>query len=445
MLKGAPAGCAGAPTNDPRRCLFRLPGAPVLAAALAWLLYAIVFLAGAAGVPFHPDESTQLYMSSDLELFFRDPLSMRYDPSLQYDARQHFRLLDAPLTRLSIGVARRLAGGIAALPLDWDWGLRWDENVAAGALPDPALLLAGRIATSSLALLALIFLYQAGKHVEGWLMGALSAGILAINALYLLHARRAMAEGPLLFGVCLAMWGIVDGERRPWLAGLGAALALCAKQSTLALLPVGLLAVVWLVDAPMAGRWRRRLSNLGQFLAVFVLVTGLLNPWLWRKPVAAIQAALDERNHLLAHQAADIARVDPQQVLEGPVKRLAALTVNLFIGELGFAEVGTYHQATSAMEVAYLKNPLHNLLRGKVYGGLFLFLCLAGIALAVAGLRRASPSRQRALILLLLAGGLQLIAIVAAVPLTWQRYTLPLLPFVCLWIAFTLLPRRYTP
>lgn len=414
-----------------------IPGRLSLLPALLLLLAGLFMLGGLEAVPFHPDESTYLYMSSDVDLFLQDPLAMRYDPDLPEDARQRYRLLDAPLGRLTIGVARRLAG-YAALPVDWNWQRTWEVNVAAGALPDDGLLLAGRLGTSLLGLLALVCLYQAGRRMDRPLTGLLAAGFLGLNALYLLHARRAMAEGPLLLGVCLALWGFIDGERRPWLAGLGAALALNAKQSALPLLPVGLLAVVWLVETPAPLRWRRRLSNAIQYLLVLSIVTAALNPWLWRQPVAALRAALAERNKLLALQAADMREIAPQQVLDTAGERLMALTAHLFLTPLSFAEVGNYRQATASAEAAYLNNPLHTLLRGTVGGVVLLVLFLLGLSLALVNLRRVSSLPRRALVLVLLAGALQLGAIVAAVPLAWQRYVIPLLPFVCLWAAYAL-------
>lgn len=428
MLKGEPA-------RPPWLLAFHSSAFQLIAGGLAALAFLIFFLGGISAVPFHPDESTHLYMSADLEAFFQDPLGLAYNPETPEDPRQRYRLLDAPLTRLAIGFSRRLAG-YPALPVDWDWTLTWEQNAAAAALPSPGLLLAARLATSSLALLGLVFLYLAGRRMDRPLTGLLAAGFLGLNALYLLHARRAMGEGPLLFGVCLALWGLIEGERRPWLAGLGAAIALSAKQSTLALAPVGLLAVVWLVETPLEQRWKRRLANLVQYLVVFLLVTLALNPWLWRQPRAALQAAVELRQELLAYQARDIASFAPHQVLEGAGPRLLAAGVNLFLAPLSFAELGNYWAATAASEAAYLGNPLHTLLRSPAGAGLLLTLCGFGAGQALLSLPRLAPVRRRRLALLLLAGAVQLAAIIAAVPLTWQRYPVPLLPFICLWLAY---------
>ena len=73
--------------------------------------------------------------------------------------------------------------------------------------------------------------------------GLSAALLLGLNALVLLHDRRAMAEAALTFGVLLALWSFLTGKRHPWLIGLGLALAFNAKQTGLVLLPVGLLAV----------------------------------------------------------------------------------------------------------------------------------------------------------------------------------------------------------
>ncbi len=406
-----------------------------IAGALAGVLFAVFFLSGIPGIPFHPDESTYLYMSSDLEAVLQNPLRLGYNPQTPDDPRQRYRLLDAPLTRLAIGLARRLAG-YAALPVDWDWALSWDENAAAGALPEPGLLLAGRLAPATLALLGLYFLYRAGRRMDRPLTGLLAAGFLGLNALYLLHTRRAMGEGVLLFGVCLAMWGFIEGERRSWLAGLGAALALNAKQSTLVLVPVGLLAVLWLVDTPVERRGKQRWANLVQYAAVFIVVTLALNPWLWRQPGSALKVAVDLRRNLLAYQVRDIASFAPHQVLEGAGPRLLVAVNNLFIAPLRFAELGNYRAATAASESAYLSNPLHSLLRSPAGGGLLLTLCIFGAVLALLGFRRAAPGRQRGMGLLFLAGIVQLAAIIAVVPLTWQRYPIPVLPYICLWMAY---------
>ena len=419
---------------------------------------------GVSKVPFHPDEATYLFMSSDLEALFTRPGQLGFDPDKADDPRQTYRTIDAPLTRYVLGLGR-WAFGIAALPVDWDWGKTWDENAAAGALPSPELLLAGRLAMTLLMPLSLVLAYAIGLEMGGRWTGWAAALLLGLNALALLHGRRAMAEGVLIFGVLFAFWSFLRGGKHAWLAGLGMAIAFNSKQSALALLPVGVLAVVWtesilprlksglenplkrmesttrfngfFVSATGFNRWHmgRIAGNLLQFLAVFGLVTLALNPIYWRNPVEAVQASLATRQDLLSRQVADAQRLAPGQVLDTPVKRLAVMLGHLYVLPLQFYEIGNYQTQTEAAEEAYLAVSGHVFLRGLTGGGLVLALTLIGMVRGVLEIRRKGIARSVPVILLFLTTGLMGAALLAAVPLPFQRYSIPLLPLVVLWMG----------
>ena len=306
LPNGEPATAANNPLPAPAITL--RAWLPVLLAGMFILNLSLIALAGAGRVPFHPDESTYLFMSADFDLLFADPLAMAFDPALETGpqsvayGRQLYRTLDAPLIRYLLGLGRTLAG-LPALPADWNWGKSYAENRSAGALPAPELLLAGRAMVTLLLPLSCIFLYLSGAAIGGRWTGLLAIVFLGLNALVWLHARRAMAEGALLFGVCFALWGFQQGDRRPWLAGLGMALAFNTKLSALALFPVGLLAVIWLAqgagaeaggsvaNAPIRARLRRMAINVLVYCGVFALLTLALNPVLWRNPLAATRQA----------------------------------------------------------------------------------------------------------------------------------------------------------
>ena len=70
-------------------------------------------------VPFHPDERTYLFMSSDFDQLIHDPFSMAWKPDNESDQRQRYRELDAPLTRYMLGLGRSLFS-IPAPKVDWD-------------------------------------------------------------------------------------------------------------------------------------------------------------------------------------------------------------------------------------------------------------------------------------------------------------------------------------
>lgn len=385
-------------------------------------------------VPFHPDESTQLFMSSDYDLLIHDPLSLAWRSDLEENQRQSYRELDAPLTRYILGFSRSLFN-IPALPVDWDWSKTWQQNQLAGAVPGNDLLFVGRLAVTLLFPISLVLIFFTGKKIGNRFTGLLAVLLLGSNALILLHTRRAMAEGALIFGITLSLWSFIQGDRRPWLAGLAIALACGAKQSALALLPAGVLAVGWMqTNKP---HWIRKSAiNIIQYLSAFILLTLALNPLYWSNPVKAIQASWQARNELLGRQTEATSSLAPEQVLQTPVKRAAVLVANLFIVPPSFAEVGNYKEETSISEANYLSMPGYDLGRGIAGGSILLFLTLTGIL--ISGLRalRFEYRQKRILVFMIIATVFQAAALLLAVPLPWQRYVIPLIPFVCIWIAY---------
>ena len=405
-----------------------------LVAAILLGIFTTVYFTGIQTVPFHPDESTQLFMSSDFDQLLSAPLSMVYDPDQKNDLRQHYRQLDAPLTRYILGFGR-LIYRLPPLPEDWDWGKTWIQNDLASALPSDELLHIGRLMVALLYPLSLFFLFQTGRQMNGTLTGVLAILLLASNSLVLLHTRRAMAEGALIFAICFALWSFTKGYQYPWLAGLGMALAFNSKQSTLALIPVGVIAILWQPrrNSKADSHWAVAIL---QYAGMLVLVTFALNPLYWKEPIHTAKAAWDARQELLQRQVADANRLAPESVLESPVQRAAVLIVNLYLGDPMFAEVGNYRENTAVKEQAYLSNPINTLLREPIGAGLLLFLTLFGISIAIFHLIQKKTIEKRVLLIIILATFAQLTALLWAIPLPWQRYSLPMVPFVCLWSAF---------
>lgn len=397
-------------------------------------LLSVFTLSGILQVPFHPDESTQLYMSRDFELLFSHPSELFWNPD-RANIEQHYRLIDAPLTRYWIGFIRQF-GGLSSLPSDWNWSLTWEENQAAGALPSTGLVFSGRLAIALLLPLSLFLIYRAGAALDNRLLGVLAAILLGTNALVLVHDRRAMAEGMLTFGVCLSLWGIMHADRRPVLAAIGIALAFNAKQSALALFPAGLLAVLWL---PEEMRTPKRLAaNLFQYLLVFAGISLLLNTVWWQDPFHAIPASWQERREFLQGQVELTQELIPGQHLSTPGERAAIMIANLFIVDPQFAEVGNYLAQTQTASDAYLTQPANRLLRGFFTGGLMLVLAIYGMALISLRSRAAKAPARRRLVLFLVTFLLQAGALLVTVPLPHQRYVMPLVPFICLLASYPL-------
>ena len=163
-----------------------------------WFLYLFVlvvtifYLGGVQSVPFHPDESTAIFMSSDFETFFSKPSSLFWNPNNEQDLRQHYRELDAPLTRYLIGFGRWVTGQPATTN-DWNWSASWDSNQQSGALPDPRLLLIARLSVAILFPFDLLLIFDAVRSMGNQLTAWASVILFVLNALILLHTRRAMA------------------------------------------------------------------------------------------------------------------------------------------------------------------------------------------------------------------------------------------------------------
>jgi hypothetical protein len=416
----------------------RVPAFRLRASEIALIIVVGIFSAGywlgVAAVPFHPDESTYLFMSADWEALFSRPFSLAWQPEIT-DPRQLYRLLDAPLSRNLIGASRWIAG-LPALPADWNWSLNWEQNRLAGALPDAGLLSAGRFGEAVLFPLSLLLLYLTGLRLGGKVLGWSAMLLLAANALVWLHTRRAMAEGGLVFSVCLFTISLVSCQKRPWLIALPAALAFCAKQSTLPMAAIGFLAVIAYTPRPLVGF--RLARSLGLFALLWLGLVGLLNPFLWAHPLESIQAAILARQDLLARQTSEFAAALPGSVLTSPWLSAISLLANLYLTPPALADVGNYLAQTSASSQVYLANPLHSLLRSLPAGALLLVLSVFGFYLAG---RQGLSSRviQRWDIgLAWLAGLLQFLSLVLTVTLPFQRYAVPLVPFVCLWTAWSM-------
>ena len=388
---------------------------------------------GLKAVPFHPDESTQLFMSADFEALLTRPLTLVWQPGEDGDLRQRYRLLDAPLTRYLIG-AGRMATDQPALAMDWDWSLGWKENSMAGAVPTPSQLDAARFAVASLFPLTLLFTYLTGKALVGGPAGLLAALLTATNALILLHTRRAMAESALIFGVTLTIWALSRTKSPGWLIGLALALAFNAKQSAAGLLPAGILALAW-ASPPAKNRICWASERWAGFLGVFFLVTTVLNPFLWSDPIPAALDALRLRQSFTQSQYDTIGSIAPNQLLSTPVDRGLALIANLYFTPPAIADVRNYVEETAVSAELYLSNPINDLLRSSLGGSLIFFLTLFGVAVYILEAFFGQGERLRQAVVVVAAVLSQFALLAATIPVPFQRYATPLVPFACLFSA----------
>jgi len=398
---------------------------------LLFLLLAIFLFQGINNIPFHPDESTYLYMSEDLDIYLRNPFRLSFHIQEDDDPRQRYRLIDPPLTRYVIGISRKIVR-TPTIENDWDWSKTWEENRKNQAMPNKNLLYTGRVALTIFLLISIILIYIIGSYIGGRTSGIAAAVFLGVNALALLHGRRAMAEGILIFGITLLLVSLIYSTKLPWLTGVGMAIALNSKHSTFLLFFVGLIAVSWFTEKTSNQRVKI-IRNLSLYVGSFVLITIVLNPVFWSQPSKALQVALFERQQLLTQQVEDMRLLMPDRVLDSLGKKTVAQIANLFILPPSVADVGNYIDNTKDSEEVYLSNPMNTLLRGLIGGGFSMVLTLLGITLAGIQIPGLSPQKRKVPILFLLATGIQICGLIIFVPLPWQRYVIPLVPFVCIW------------
>jgi hypothetical protein len=390
------------------------------------------YLWGVNLVPFHPDESTQLFMSEDFDLAISNPLKMAWAPEEPITTASRYRQLDAPLTRYLLGFGRYLFS-LPALKADWEWSATWEDNQQLGAVPDEQLLLVGRFTIASLFPLSLILLYLIGLTLGGRLLGFTIVLIFGINALILLHTRRAMAEGAMVFSLILAFYALINADKRPFIAGLAVALAFSAKQTAIALLPVGLLAACWIPNKYD----KKTINNAGLYFVGFLVLTLFMNPFLWRQPINAFNEAVKQRQILLERQVNATGIIAPAQVLHSPSERIAVSIAQLSIAPPVFSEFGNYRENTASDEAQYLNYLGHRLGRSPSSAGLIMGFFLLGM---VATLRRLLiRERIRRSTFLILLSQLSIFAvIIAAIPLAWQRYSVPLIPGFAIFVGLGL-------
>lgn len=388
---------------------------------------------GIESAPFHPDESTQLFMSKDFTTLLTGPMSLAWDPGAENSDAHRYRLIDAPLTRYLVGFGLLLIGK-SPPQNDWDWSADWQENRSEGALPDDDVLMGGRITLGLLFPVTLYLLNLALTNCFGRSAGLIGMLLFGMNALVLLHTRRVMAESALVAASALALVSLYTSPARPWLIGAAAALAFNAKHSAIALLPIGLIAAVWMFPDSRIGL-RRKIRNAIEYTAVFLTITLILNPVFWKDPAEAIQASLLERKDLLNRQVSETGQLAPGQILKSPGDRAAIFLAHLYITPPMVSEIGNYDQDLESVITAYENNPTNSLFRGYLWGGMLLGATLLGLVAGIYSINGPNPRLRRFMVLLLLYSLSQVVFVMLFVPLPWQRYSMPLVPLTTFWAA----------
>ena len=112
---------------------------------LALSIAAVWIFSGLDRIPFHPDETSLLYQSRDLEFWLLSPATMAWEEQRMEDQDQTYRLLNPSFPKYVLGAGRLLAGfDASSVATDWDWTLSFESNQERGAYPPTGLLRGAR-------------------------------------------------------------------------------------------------------------------------------------------------------------------------------------------------------------------------------------------------------------------------------------------------------------
>ena len=410
-----------------------------------WLgLLALYILAGAAAVPFHGDESTQIYMGRDYYYQFAGKAAGSIGEAGSL-AEQELRLLNGT-------VSKTIYGWIAAssdIPLDklneqWDWEADYSYNRDTNRIPDSDLLYKGRLASAGQLVLAALAFFCFVKMTIHRPVAWLASGLFVFHPTILLNGRRAMMEGSHLLGMMLvllaAAWVMRGGKWRAYAAlGAAAGFAMATKHPNVIAVGMVFFAGFSLALFRAVRDWdgqRRRfvkaVIGLSAAGLLALLVFYALNPAWWQSPLASARQVLPLRTGLLANQMQTYGGYGSLG------ERADGFFRYVFAGKVQYFEAANWagYDVIRDQIQAYQASGLAGAAIGgsSLVGLLFLLLTLSGGVYLFGS--ADIPAAYRWLLMVWGAGTAALIFLFT--PLPWGRYYLPLIPFVTIMAAYSL-------
>ena len=405
-----------------------------------WLgLLTLYILAGAAIVPFHGDESTQIFMGRD---YYHGLAKIAHDDSSRIPATErHLRLINGTIAKTIYGwIAASSDMSLDDLNNQWRWDKDYAYNRDTNRIPDGDLLYKGRLASAWQLALAVWVFFGFARLTMGRPTAWLASGLLALHPAILLNGRRAMMEGSHLLGMMLillaAAW-LLRQRKWPACLALGSAIgfAVAAKHPNVFVAALVFFAC-FSFDLAQTMRKQRGIARVGgrwlMTCLTALLVFYALNPGWWLAPLSTARTALRMRAHLLRNQTATF----------GGYASAAERTDGFF--RLGFAGETQYFEDPAWADYDVIRAQIKTYqgsglagfgLDGSSLGGwLFLLMTIGG------GLHFVRNKRiRREYRWLITVWGLGLMALIFVVtPLPWGRYYLPLIPFVTSMAAYGL-------
>jgi hypothetical protein len=222
-------------------------------------------------------------------------------------------------------------------------------------------------------------------------------------------------------------------------------LAVCSKQSALALLPAAAAAVALpILRPPFAQPLRIRLPLLLLTWLALGLGSGLafwaLNPVLYRDPVDGVQAMIAARADLLRQQTEAQVAYLPDTLTSNPLSRLRAALLEVYFRPPAVWDVPVYLDRLTPQAEAYFGQPLARLVGGPLPEGvLMLGLGVVGLAFGALRLRQdrlGLATRAEQTLWWWAMGVLGLLLLTT--PFDWQRYFILFIPPAAVFAALGL-------
>lgn len=375
-------------------------------------------------IPFHPDEATQIFMSSDIDLIASGHIDdLFYNDFTEDIDKQRYRLLDAPFSRYVIGISRIIFKQ-PQLEKDWDWSKTWQQNQEA--LPAKSLLLISRLSVASLFPITLIIFYFLWKGLFNQKIATLGTVLFLSNSVILLHTRRAMSESGLLFFLGLSLLAIFKLPKKYlFLSAIPIALGINCKLS---LLPLILIALIMIFYQFRDAERKNILLPIAYFCLIFLSITYLLNPVMWKEPIKVGKIMVTQRSRLTQNQIEAIGAVAPQFILKNPGEKIIGMIAQTFVTKPAIQDIDNYHSELQLQIDKYLSNFFYaGYGRLLLPGFIYLILCLLGFITKIPG--------NQMVIFFKIAFLLFIIELILLFSIPFQRYYLPLYPFVSIFAS----------
>jgi 4-amino-4-deoxy-L-arabinose transferase-like glycosyltransferase len=450
-------------------------------------LCTLYIVAGAASVPFHGDESTQIYMGRDFYYQFvwgdLRYIAFNADPathiSPDFATEQELRLLNGTVIKYVFGWVASVSGlAFEQINTQWDWCCDWQYNVQQGHLPAPALLQRTRLISAAFLAGSVFVFFAIARQLGGRGVAYLATLYYVLHPAVLLNGRRAMMEGGLLFFALLALWAAVrlaahwaktpspvdrgegslaassfslralwakfdqsavpsrahktrglGGEGYLFLFGIFGGLALATKHTNL----FGLLALfgaLGMVALYQRAGWRITAARLAALVGAGLLLLGVfyaLNPAWWGDPFARAQWVLHKRTALLTIQTAALGSYPDLGA------KLNGFFQQVLVGLPQYYEVAAWQDYIGGQIADYEASLWRGVsVGGSLIGGLMLGV-LAWVGMVALWRNQHSAGGVRGVLLVYTL--MLLLLTIGLTPLEWQRYYLPVFPLIGLYAA----------